>query len=224
MTHKKTQEMKEKDALMPLLKELQISSYVCSDKPDARISYEGKEVGVEVVGYHRSEANMKANSALNESLKKYEKIINNRGERGKQITVMMDEDIAVSYRKSDEDLLFREIENSIKGIDEFRRYILFADADLILPPNDNCVVLRSGIAFCQHISVKKLQELIAKKELLLHQYREISQNKSISEYWLVIYLNQYEYDYFVGQPLPTIESEYSRIYLTHLTDGVVRVK
>lgn len=226
MSHKELQELKEKDALMPLLKELQIPSYVPSDKPDARISYDGKEIGIEVVGYHRSEANMKASSALNESLKKYEKILNDRGERGKQVTVMVDEDQAVFYKKSDEELLFREIGDSIRGrnIDAFRRYVLFADADSILPPNDPCVVLRSGIAFCQHTSIEKLQVLITKKEKLLQQYKIMSQNQSIKEYWLVIHLSQDEYDYFEGQQIPPMDSEYSRIYLTHSTDGVLLIK
>ncbi len=224
MTHKEIQELEEKDALKPLLKELQIPSYVCSDKPDARISYEGKVIGIEVVGYHRSEEYMKASSALDDSLKKYENIINERGERGKQISVMMDEEQTVHYTKSDEKQLYNEIENSINGVDEFFQYILFADADPILPPNENCEVMRCGIAFCEHLSTDQILAVIDKKGLKLRKYKGLTKNRDIDEYWLVIYVNQHEYDYFEGQQLPSIESEYRRIYLTHSTDGVLLIK
>lgn len=224
MTHQELQRLEEINALKPLLKELQINDVVYSDKPDARFSYGGKEIGVEIVGYHRSEANMQASSALDESLKKYEDIINERGERGKQISVMMDEEQAVFYTKSDEEQLFKEIENSINGIDDFSRYVLFADADAILPPNEPCFVARCGIALCQNVSAEKLQTIVTKKELRLQQYKGLSENQTLSEYWLIIYVNQQEYDYIQGQKISKIESDYSRIYLTHSSDGVLLIK
>lgn len=224
MTHKELQNLEEQVAMKPLLKELHIDDVSYSDKPDARVSYEGKMIGIEVVGYHRSEVNMGASSALNDSLKKYENIINARGERGKQISVMIDEEQAVFYTKSDEEQLFREIENSRNGIDDFSRYVLFADSDPILPPNDKCFVARCGIAFCQNVSVEKLQSIITKKESRLQQYKMLSKNQDLNEYWLVIYVNQHEYDYFQGQQLPKIESVFNRIYLTHSSDGVLLIK
>lgn len=224
MTHKEIQELEEKDALKPLLKELQIPSYGCSDKPDARISYEGKEIGIEIVGYHKSEEYKKASSALDDSLKKYEIIVNERGERGKQISVMMNEEQTIFYSKSDEKQLFKEIENSINHIDAFSQYVLFADSDSILPPNEKCEVMRCGIALCEHLDIGQLQTFISKKELKLKEYKVLQKNRDIDEYWLVIYVNQQEYDYFEGQQLPPIESEYRRIYLTHSTDGVLLIK
>lgn len=224
MTHKELQTLEEKDALKPLLNELHIDNVLYSDKPDARIYYEGEMIGIEIVGYHRNEANKEASSALDDSLKKYERIINERGERGKQISVMIDEEQAVFYKKSDEEQLFREIENSINGVDDFSRYVLFADADPILPPKDECFVARCGIAVCQNVSIEKLQKIIAKKELRLQQYKKLSQNKELSEYWLVVYVNQNEYDYFQGQQLPKMKSVFNRIYLTHSSDGVLLIK
>ena len=224
MTHKELQELEERDALKPLLKELQVESFVSSDKPDARIHFDNKTLGIEVSGYHRSEDYKKASSALDDSLKKYESIINKRGERGKQISVMMDEEQTVHYTKSDENQLFNEIENSINGVDEFFQYILFADADPILPPNENCEVVRCGIAFCEHLNTDQLQAVIDKKELKLRKYKGLPKNRDIDEYWLIIYVNQHEYDYFQGQQLPHFESEYSRIYLTHSNDGILPIK
>lgn len=224
MTHKELQILEEKDALRPLLNELHIDDVFYSDKPDARFSYEGKLIGIEIVGYHRSEANMKAISALDDSLKKFENIVNERSERGKQISVMVDEEQAVFYTKSDEENLFREIDNSINGINDYNQYVLFADADSILPPNEKCLVVRCGIAFCQNVSAEKLKIIISKKESRLQQYKMLSQNQTINEYWLVVYVNRYEYDYFQGQRLPKIESVFNRIYLTHSNDGVLLIK
>lgn len=224
MTHYELQKLEERDALKPLLKVFQVESVAYSEKPDTRISYDGKTIGIEVVGYHRSQEYKEASSALNKSLKKYEKIINERGLRGKQISVMIDEEQTVHYSKSDESQLFNEIESSIKCIDYNLHYVLFADADPILPPNEKCEVMRCGISFCEHISIDQLQKVIGKKELKLIEYKALPKNRDIDDYWLVIYVNQHEYDYFKGQQLPKVESEYSRIYLTHSTDGVLPIK
>ena len=224
MTHKELQNLEEEVALRPLLKELHIVDVNYSDKPDACISYEGKKIGNEVVSYHRSEANMGAISALNDSLKKYENIINLRGERGKQITVMIDEEQAISYTKSDEEQLFKDIENSINGEEISSQYVLFADSDPILPPNEKCFVARGGIAICQEVSIDKLQGIIDKKDVRLQQYKSLSNNQALNEYWLVIYVNQHEYDYFKGLQLPKMRSQFNRIYLTHSSDGVLLIK
>lgn len=224
MTHKESQRLEEMDALKPLLNELHVSSVDYSEEPDARIPYNGKIIGVEVVGYHKSEDVMKAYSAFQKSLKKYEEMINERGLKGMQITVMVSNEQIIFYNRSDENELFKELDSSINHSDEIFNYILFADADPILSPNDKCEVHSGGIGVVNLVSVDVLNKLIAKKELRLQHYKELSINKTINEYWLVIFVNQYEYDYFKGQQLPKVESEYSRIYLTHSTDGVLPIK
>ena len=224
MKHSEVQKMEERDSLMPLLKELQVKCVVYSEKPDARIPYDHKVIGIEIIGYHRSEDNMKAYSALDESLNKYEKIINERGERGKQITVFLNGEQVVFYNKTEEPKLFEDIEKSINNIDIYNRYLLYADADPILPPNDMCVVCKGGIGICEYVSIEKLKELINKKDLRLQQYKELPQNRYIDEYWLVIYVNKYEYDYFRGIQMPFLKTDYSRVYLTHSEDGVALIK
>ena len=224
MTHKESQRLEEIDALKPLLNELHVSSVDYSEEPDARIPYNGKTVGIEVVGYHKSEDVMKAYSAFQKSLKKYEEMINEGGVRGMQITVMVSNEQIIFYNRSDEKELFKELDSSINHSNEFFNYILFADADPILPPNAKCEVHSGGIGFVNLLSVDVLKKIVAKKDLRFQQYTKLKQNQDLSEYWLVIYVNQHEYDYFQGQQIPKIESKYDRIYLTHSNDGVLLIK
>ena len=224
MTHKESQILEEKDALRPLLNELQINCVEHSDEPDARISYEGKLIGIEVVSYHKSEAVMKAYSAFKKSLKKYEGLINDKGLRGHQITVMVEPEQVIHYSKSDEDILFKELNESIKKGYGVYKFFLFADADPILPPDAKCEVHCGDIGIINPLNIDKLKEIIAKKDLKIQHYKGLSSNSSIDEYWLVIYVNREEYNHFKGLQMPTINSDYSRIYLTHPYDGALQIK
>ena len=51
-----------------------------------------------------------------------------------------------------------------------------------------------------------------------------SLHKDIDEYWLIVYVDMHEYDYFENQEIPPTSTSYNRIYLTHIADGVLRVK
>ena len=77
-------------------------------------------------------------------------------------------------------------------------------------------------ANCQHVKVDILEQTIRKKEKKLTEYK--NSNRDIDEYWLIVYVDQYENDYIEKMEMPKIDSTYNRIYLTHLVDGVLRIK
>ena len=225
MTHQEQKKIEEKIALEILFKELQIKDYIQSESPDTHICYDGKQIGVEVTGYHRDEDNKAADAALDNSLKKYEALINERGDRGKEISVLIDDEQAIYYTsEKEESTLFEAIDHKLNGKDVFNPYVMDVVIRQLLP-NEECVILRDGVASCEEVEIDLLNKLIAKKENKLQGYKKRPQNSSLEEYWLLIHINCYEYDYFEKTPFQlTKETAYNRIYLTHLVDGVLRIK
>ena len=222
MTHQEQQEMEEKNVMEILLNELQVKGFEKSERPDARICYDGKQIGVEIVSYHRSK--VKRMHALNKSLEKYEALINERNERGKEISVLIDDEQAIYYTSEEERTLFEAIDHKLNGKDVFNPYVMGVIIRQ-LSPNEGCVILRDGVASCEEVEIDLLNKLIAKKEDKLQGYKKRPQNNSLEEYWLLIHIDCYEYDYFEGTPFQlTKETTYNRIYLTHLVDGVLRIK
>ena len=204
---------------------LHIDTFVESEEPDARIVYDGKQIGVEVVGYHRSKTIVESLSALEKSLQKYEDRVNEKGERGKQISILISAQQAAHYNKNiHEDLLFEEISDCLNGVD--RSYVFIDDvtADAILPLEDKCIVVYGSYGECHEIDTCKIKEIIHNKNEKLIRYKEKADNQDIDEYWLLIYVNYNEYDYFKKYVPYQIESDYTRIYLANLTDGVLRIK
>ena len=79
-----------------------------------------------------------------------------------------------------------------------------------------------SIGVCQHVNAEILEQTIRKKEKKLTTYKNL--HKDIDEYWLIVYVNMYEYDYFKNMEKPMISTPYNRIYLTHTQDGTLRIK
>ena len=79
-----------------------------------------------------------------------------------------------------------------------------------------------SIGICQHVDAGILEKTIRNKEKKLIAYKSLQ--KDIDEFWLIVYVNMYEYDYFKNMEKPIINTSYNRIYLTHLSDGVLRIK
>lgn len=224
MTHVERQKSEEKTAMEILLAELHANGFEKSESPDARICYNGKQIGIEVVGYHRDKDNKEANATLDKSLEKYGKAINERGERGIEISVLIDDEQAPNYTSAEEKHLFEAIENRRNGNDVFNQYVMGITIRQT-SPDERCSVLRDGGATCEEVDVELVNKLIAKKEKKLQGYKKLPQNNFLEEYWLIIYVDCFEYDYFerISFQLPK-ETAYNRIYLTHLTDGVLRIK
>ncbi len=212
------QKYSERFALSILTDDLRIpgDSIMESESPDFLFNYEGKKIGAEVVEYHR-------NPKETEARKAYQKSINNyKGKRGKLTSVIVfDENVTTFNRKQSERQLSKEIDNLLK--DKFYDAQLVQSADEWDFDSDSELPISvCSIGVCQHINPDILEQTIRNKEQKLIAYKE--KHNDLDEFWLIVYVNMYEYDYFEKMALPVIRTSYNRIYLTHIADRVLRIK
>ena len=218
MTNRDWQKYGERFALNILTDKLQIPRENISDSesPDFIFEYKGNKIGAEVVEYHR-------NPKITEARKAYQKAIDRyRGKTGKLISItVFAEDIAYFNGKKSEEELLEDIDNLLIDQNFESHHVQSAD-EWDCDSESDLPVSVCTIGICQHVKVDVLEHTIRNKEKKLTEYKK--SRKDIDEYWLVVYVDQYEYDYFEKMEKPKIESTYNRIYLTHLSDGVLRIK
>lgn len=217
MSHRDAQKYEERFAINILTDELKIprDCLLESESPDFIFQYDGKQIGAEVVEYHRNPKETEAHEAFQRAIDKY------KVKPGKLASVtVFAEDIAAFNRKKSEAQLLEGIDNLLKDQDYESQYVQSAeewdfDADSELP------VSVCTIGVCELVKADVLEQLIRNKEKKLTEYKHSQED--IDEYWLIVYVDQYKYDYFEKMEKPTISSLYNRIYLTHLVDGVLRI-
>ena len=218
MTNRDWQKYGERFALNILTDNLKIPrENICdSESPDFLFEYEGKNIGAEVVEFHKNPKATEARKAYQKAIDKY------RSKAGKLTSVIVfPENVAAFNGKKSEEELLEDIDNLLIDQDYDSRHIQSADewdcdAESELP------VSVCSIGECQHVKVDILEQTIRKKEKKLTEYK--NSNRDIDEYWLIVYVDQYENDYIEKMEMPKIDSTYNRIYLTHLVDGVLRIK
>ena len=217
----KENEMTNKDwrfALNILTDELKIPRDNISDSesPDFIFEYEGKNIGAEVVEYHKNPKITEARKAFQKAIDKY------RSKTGKLTSVIVfPENVATFNGKKSEEELLKDIDNLLIDQDFESHHVQSAD-EWDCDSESNLPVSVCSIGICQHVKVDVLEQTIRNKEQKLTEYK--SSHRDIDEYWLIVYVDRYEYDYFDKMDTPEIDSTYNRIYLTHLTDGVLRIK
>jgi hypothetical protein len=212
------QKYSERFALGILTDELKIpdESIMESESPDFIFNYEGKLIGAEVVEYHRNPKETEARKAYQKSIDNY------KGKKGKLTSVIVfDENVATFNRKQSEKQLSEEIDNLLKDESYDAQLVQSADewdfdSDSELPIS----VCRIGI--CHDVNPDILEQTIRNKEKKLIAYKEM--HNDIGEFWLIVYVNMHEYDYFEKMEPPVIRTSYNRIYLTHIADRVLRIK
>ena len=218
MTHKNSQKYDERFALYILTDELMIprESIVESESPDFIFKYEGKLIGAEVVEYHR-------NPKETEARKAYQKAIDNyKGNKGKLTSVtVFAENVATFNRKKSEEQLLDEIDILLKDQSYDSQFLQSAD-EWELDSESELPISVCCIGVCQHVKSDILEQTIRNKEKKLITYEEL--NKEIDEFWLIVYVDIYEYDYFENMKRPVISTSYDRIYLTQIVDKVLRIK
>ncbi len=212
------QKYSERFALSILTDELKIpnESIMESESPDFLFNYEGKQIGAEVVEYHRNPKETEARKAYQKSIDNY------KGKKGKLTSVIVfDENVTIFNRKQSEKQLSVEIDSLLKDESYDAQLVQSADewdfdADSELP------VSVCSIGVCHDVNLDILEQTIRKKEKKLIAYKE--KHKDIDEFWLIVYVNFYEYDYFKRMEPSMISTSYNRIYLTHIADRVLRIK
>lgn len=218
MTNKEWQKYSERYTLNILTNELKIprDSIIESESPDFIFNYEGKQIGAEVVEYHKSPKETEARKA-------YQKAIDNyKGKTGKLTSVIVfDENFAAFNGKKNEDQLLDEIDNLLTDQYYDAQHLQSAD-EWDFDSESELPVSVCSIGVCQHVNAEILEQTIRNKEKKLSLYKNL--HKDIDEFWLIVYVNMYEYDYFEKMEKPMISTSYNRIYLTHIQDKVLRIK
>lgn len=218
MTNREWQKYGEHYALNILTDELKIprDSIKESESPDFIFNFDGKQIGAEIVEYHRSPKETEARKA-------YQKAIDNyKGKKGKITSVIVfDENIRAFNRKESEDQLLNEIDNLLTDEYYDAQYLQSAD-EWDLDSESELPVSVCSIGVCQHVNTKILEQTIRNKEKKLILYKNM--HKDIDEFWLIVYVDMYEYNYFKNMETSMISTSYDRVYLTHTQDGTLRVK
>lgn len=218
MTNQEWQKYGERFALNILTDELKIprDSILESESPDFIFKYEGKQIGAEIVEYHRSPQETEARKAYQKAIDKY------KGEKGKLTSIIVfDENVRAFNGKKSEEQLLDEIDNLLTDQDNEAQHLESAD-EWDFDSESELPVSVCSIGVCQHVNAKILEQTIRNKEKKLSLYKNL--HKDIDEFWLIVYVNMYEYDYFENMEKPMISTSYNRIYLTHIQDKVLRIK
>ena len=218
MTNNDLQKYGERYALNILTDELKIprDSIIESESPDFIFIYEGKQIGAEVVEYHRNPKETEARKAYQKAIDKY------KAKTGKLTSVIVfDENVRAFNRKKSEEQLLDEIDNLLEDQYYEAQHLQSAD-EWELDSKSELPVSVCSIGVCQHVNVEILEQIIRNKEKKLITYKNL--HKDINEFWLIVYVNIYEYDYFENMKTPMISTSYNRVYLTHTQDRVFRIK
>ena len=217
-SNKDWQKYSERYALSILTDELKIprNRIIESESPDFLFEFEGKQIGAEIVEYHKSPKETEARNA-------YKRVIDNyKGEKGKLTSIIVfDENVSTFNRKDGEKQLQDEIDGLLTNPDYDAQYLQSADKwDFDLESELPVSVCSVGV--CQHVKTEILEQIIRNKEEKLTSYKNL--HNELDEFWLIVYVDMYEYDYFENMKKPIIATLFDRIYLTHTADRVLRVK
>lgn len=218
MTNKEWQKYSERYALTILTNELKIphDSINESESPDFIFSYEGKRIGAEIVEYHKNLKETEARKAYQKTIDKY------KGKKGKLTSVIaFDEDMVALNSKNSGKQLLDEISNLITDQSYVAQHLQYAD-ERDFDTESELPISVCSIGICQHVNTDILEKIIRDKEKKLSRYKSL--NKNIDEYWLIVYVNIYEYDYFENMEKPMISTSFDRLYLTHMQDRTLRIQ
>lgn len=218
MTNRDWQKYGERFALHILTDKLNVPQEKISDyeSPDFIFKYKGKTIGAEVVEYHKNPKITEARKAYQKAIDKY------KGKLGKLTSVtVFAEDIAAFNGKNSEEQLLKDIDNLLKNQSYESQFLQDAD-EWNIDSESELPVSVCTIGVCDLVKVDVLEKTIRNKERKLTDYKNL--HKDIDEYWLIVYVDYYENDYIEKMEKPIIDTSYNRIYLTHLVDGVLRIK
>lgn len=149
-------------------------------------------------------------------------IDNYKGEKGKLTSVIVfDENVSVFNRKEGEKQLQDEIDCLLANPDYDAQYLQSADK-WDYDTESELPVSVCSVGICQRVKTEILEQTIRNKENKLASYKNL--HDELDEFWLIVYVDMYEYDYFENMEKPTIVTLYDRIYLTHTVDRVLRIK
>lgn len=222
--YKKSKENRKKDlelfSVLPLLKELNIPKediFKDRERPDIVILYNGKKIGIEETKYCSDNKILKGDPLLHQLLTECMQILEEHKKTHTSIYVILNKHI---YSKRI---------NKEKFINEFTSHLFcqcqnpeYINKIFSTENEENSVKLIFTIDTSYEIDCNIIKTIIEKDQKLV-EYKKLTENQDIKEYWLVIYIcNKFEsYEKLV---LPPFQSEYNRIYITSMHEPVLRIK
>lgn len=191
---------------------------MCSDKPDICIpSKDDKLIGIEVVAYstHRYE---KAENAMYKIFKEYiEERLDKRSDKRYEIGVLFKElniPVDVNFKKVKEEI-FNELDNLILHHRPSLENNYIEDITAFENPGvEHSFIADDTVVVYDELDEQTLLKCIYAKERKLKDYKAMKENKTIKEYYLVIYFPINEHAELRGYTLPnSFTTKYDRIYL-----------
>lgn len=218
-----------------LLRELNIKDedVTDSDPPDFIVKYEGRKIGLEVVGCHSLEiesngklSRAKTDAYLHDLYKEYERDMKARGDLPCVISVSFDESIyQIRNLKKIRNEIIDEINSHrayLKG-GEWKDCKYVRSVDERKFSDDYTEVQRWETFWAVPAKPENILKCIEKKEKKLPQYYKSTKDENIDEFWLVI---NFVYDLasdISNVVVPNIQTGFERVYLVKYGD-ITRVK
>jgi len=221
----------ELDKASRIIKELgyEPDETMCDDRPDICLpSKDNRLIGIEVVAYstHRYEESENAlYKILNEYIvEKLDKKSNKRYEMGVSFTGL-GIPTNINYKKVKEQI-FKEIETLMLFPDsQFEGKYIESITAFENPGVEHSFIGPDTIVEYDDLDEKTLLDCINSKEQKLKGYRVMEENKTIKEYYLVIFFPTNEHAEVRGYKLPnSFETKYDRIYLVDSFNYINRIK
>lgn len=191
---------------------------MCCDKPDLCLpSAEDRQIGIEVIAYstHRYEESEDAlykifNEYIKERLDTYS---NKRYEIGVLFTGL-DIPTNINYKKVKEQI-FKEIDSLIlPNHPTMERHYIEDITAMENPGVEHSFITGDTFVVYDELDEPTLLDCIARKEQKLKGYKAMQENKTIREYYLVVFFPIKEHAELRGYTLPEgFKTDYHRIYL-----------
>lgn len=246
-----TKHRKEYFEVKPILASLgiELSQEHIKDKPDFRLCYKGKRIGLETTRCYPPDVKSHQNKyeigdkGVKSILERYKRY---KIERHEWVTLFISFRNGIYYTFRDTSLKRKDIdriENEVIEEIETRlreghystpktcdnritelyhmdyKYTRIISMD---EPQEGKVILGSGgeAIPVRTIEIESLKKAIFDKERKLVKYKQMEQNKDIDEYWLCINLPVPSQRFFYDLEPFEIQSGYSRIYVTQFTSAL----
>lgn len=220
------QEIKHRDELGKASRVISELGYVpdeamCSDKPDICLpSVYDKQIGIEVVAYstHRYEESEDAlykifHEYIEERLDKYSDKRYEIGVLFSNLSVPVD----INYKKT-KGQIFKEIDSlMLPNQPQIERQYIADITAMENPGVEHSFITCDSVVVYEELDKQTLLDCIRGKEQKLKEYKAMSENTSIQEYYLVVFFPINEHAELRGYTLPeAFKSDYDRIYLVDL--------
>lgn len=217
--HQDRQKAFEKYAFNPILNLLGLDISCVNfdeERPDIRLQYNDRQIGIEVIDCYPSKFDIATEAAVNNLYEEIEDRLTNKGLVG-DYHLCLKKSIYNTRISRIKEVLISEIERTIRGGDiPTTSYIDCVEKCVTSIHTDKLKIhpYERYMRMMLTPPIEDIKRCISKKEVLLSEYKE--NNPDIDEFWLVIYVptNENYYSITGMASLDSVSTEYKRIYVS----------